>query len=630
MAVAAALQSSDRLGLLTVALGPVQPFIAAARSLRDLRTGSALLSYLSFCAMRPVIDRLGKHNLISPSLYGNPWQRSGQGEETIPTSGLPHRFLALVPWGEEGAEAATLARACEAAAKDALVEIAAAVRGKIAERMDDFRGWDALWDAQIDAMLHVRAVAVPLDVDASTLSRLGIPTDADEGGGVGWIGLVDLAGRVLAARRSVLPVPVNPAAEATGTVAKCTLLGSWEQMGDGVFWKVAPDRLRMGGVRMRPSERFCAQSLVKRFAFPAFPQITFGFEPKDVRFPDTATVAAAEWLEGAGPDLQRYADRGEWSGQWLHWVRQDQDKDEARCPDEVWAQILEAKRNSKNNPPSYYAILVADGDNMGQWLRGDKLDQGRRMSPLHHMAISEALANFSVHAAPAIVTNHKGWLIYSGGDDVLAVLPAARALSCALALRNAFRGTGGWYEGRLALGDKAGLSVGVAVVHHKEDLREALDAARTAEKKAKGDGRDRLALTVRRRSGEHATSFLRWENVPWMTALVEAFRDGASDRWAYRLRGMAGTLDGLPVDAGTAELKRQVGRSEGETLERLARLGPILDLAPAATDDDTKAMALAALAAAYERFRHGHDGPRIADFALACQDASFLARGRDR
>lgn len=579
--------------------------------------------------MRPVIDGLGKHNLISPSLYGNPRQRSGQGEETIPTSGLPHRFLALVPWGEEGAEAAALARACEAAAKDALVEIAAAVRGRIAERMGDFPGWDALWDSQIDAMLHVRAVAVPLDADASTLSRLGVPTDADEGGGVGWIGLVDLAGRVLAARRSVLPVPVNPTAQAARTVAKCTLLGSWEQMGDEGFWKVAPNKLRVGGVRMRPKERFCAQSLVKRFAFPAFLRTALELEREDARFPDTATVAAVEWLGEAGLDWQGHAEEGKWSGQWLHWTRQDQDKDEVCDSDDVWRLISEAKRKSKNNPPSYYAILVADGDNMGQWLRGEKLDQGQRMSPLHHMAISEALANFAIHAAPTIVTNHKGWLIYSGGDDVLAVLPAAHALSCALALRNAFRGIGGWHEGRFALGDKAGLSVGVAVVHHKEDLREALDAARAAEKKAKSDGRDRLALTVRRRSGEHATSVLRWEDVPWVTALVEAFRDGASDRWAYRLRSLADTLDRLPTGASAAELKRQIGRSEGDTLEKLARLGPILDLAPAA-DDDTKAMALAALEAAYERFRHDHDGPRIADFVLVCQEASFLARGRDR
>ncbi len=39
---------------LSFALGPVQPFIEAARSVRDLWSGSAILSWLAFAAMRPV------------------------------------------------------------------------------------------------------------------------------------------------------------------------------------------------------------------------------------------------------------------------------------------------------------------------------------------------------------------------------------------------------------------------------------------------------------------------------------------------------------------------------------------------------------------------------------------------
>src|SRR6202035_1604331 len=58
--------------LLTFALGPVQPFIAAARTVRDLWTGSYLLSWLTFAAMRPVLEECGPAAVLSPALRGNP------------------------------------------------------------------------------------------------------------------------------------------------------------------------------------------------------------------------------------------------------------------------------------------------------------------------------------------------------------------------------------------------------------------------------------------------------------------------------------------------------------------------------------------------------------------------------
>ena len=55
---------------LCFALGPVQPFIRAARSVRDLWSGSALLSWLAFQAMSPVIEKLGADGVRLP---GAPW-----------------------------------------------------------------------------------------------------------------------------------------------------------------------------------------------------------------------------------------------------------------------------------------------------------------------------------------------------------------------------------------------------------------------------------------------------------------------------------------------------------------------------------------------------------------------------
>ena len=114
----------DGAAYLSFALGPVQPFIGAARSVRDLWTGSALLSWLAFQAMSPVLENLGPTAFVYPALRGSPlvdlWlRRAGLGDRVplpsrrarlAPT--LPHRFVAVVPWGPDGAEAAAFRRAC--------------------------------------------------------------------------------------------------------------------------------------------------------------------------------------------------------------------------------------------------------------------------------------------------------------------------------------------------------------------------------------------------------------------------------------------------------------------------------------------------------------------------------------
>lgn len=634
---AAGMAGGGAIGVLTLSVGPVQSFIAAARSLRDLWTGSALLSWLSFQALRPVIERLGPWAVVFPALRGNPlvdlWLEREVGliGGTVPVPSadammvpnLPHRSLAIVPWGPNGAAARELARACEDAARKALEKVAEKVRTAIdGAHGQDHAGWDGLWSAQIKEMLRVQVVAVPLDPSADQLERLKIGTGSEP-----WPAVTDLAGRVLAAARAVRLVPVSATTAEAGAVPKCSLLGTWEQMGGDIvnkvnaFWDAAPERLRMDGVRIRKGERFCAPSLVKRFAFPAVLGSELGLAQADARFPDTATVAAMEWLEAAELDWQAFANRGDWSGQWLHWRVRDQDKDEEPCPKDIFDAIHDARHRTDEGPPAYYAILAADGDRMGDTLRREATD------PVAHGELSARIGAFAAGDVGRIVREHKGVTIYAGGDDVLAVLPTRRALMCGQRLRNAFKARVG-----------PGLSVGVAVVHHKADLRDARDAARDAEKAAKGAGRDRLALTIRRRSGEHATSLLKWDDVAWADRLVEAFRNGASDRWAYRLRQLAEPLDGMKeADARIAELKRQIGRAETDTLQKLADHLPAG--APTDPDDPVKDRAKRAMVAAFGSFHAGRDDPPrrappdpdpvLHDFAMLCQAASFLARARD-
>ncbi len=113
-----AADSNDACALLALSIGPVQPFIAAARSTSDLWAGSHLLARLSWEAMRVVCERYGPDAILFPRLRGVPqvdlWLRDDCGLDSTLFNGctwthrstdanplfiaaLPNRFVAVVP-----------------------------------------------------------------------------------------------------------------------------------------------------------------------------------------------------------------------------------------------------------------------------------------------------------------------------------------------------------------------------------------------------------------------------------------------------------------------------------------------------------------------------------------------------
>ncbi len=217
-------------------------------------------------------------------------------------------------------------------------------------------------------------------------------------------------------------------------------------------------------------------------------------------------------------------------------------------------------------------------------------------------------------------------MIYSGGDDVLALLPARQAVACAAALRRAFRGedggSPGWTEreGRqlLTMGNRATLSAGIAFVHFMEDLRLALDGARQAEKAAKDAGRNWLTLRFMRRSGEHSEAGLSWERAPWFQKLVAIFAGGATDRWTYRLRRELPTLQGgmIPDAAVRAEIRRLVDRTKKDASDSTG---------PSGKDAEQWWQAFSEAG----RQRGRLLATLLEAFTLLCQGALFVARGHD-
>jgi len=103
--------------LLTLAIGPVQSFIAAARSTSDLWAGSHLLSRLAWEAMKPVCEALGPDAILFPRLRSVPqvdlwlqemnlpkrlfaeceWTQQATDANPLFAAALPNRFVAIVP-----------------------------------------------------------------------------------------------------------------------------------------------------------------------------------------------------------------------------------------------------------------------------------------------------------------------------------------------------------------------------------------------------------------------------------------------------------------------------------------------------------------------------------------------------
>lgn len=167
-------------------------------------------------------------------------------------------------------------------------------------------------------------------------------------------------------------------------------------------------------------------------------------------------------------------------------------------------------------PTPYYAIIHADGDSMGE-----AINYHAKQGYMRHREFSQKLESFA-QSVSGIVMKHKGAPVYSGGDDVLALLPLHTVLACAQELEKTFSielnkqfkdESTEEAEARKKI-IKPTLSVGIAIVHHLSLLNEALDLARAAEKAAKNvSGKNGLAISLSKRSGETYTIAFSWQEL---------------------------------------------------------------------------------------------------------------------
>jgi CRISPR-associated protein Cmr2 len=224
----------------------------------------------------------------------------------------------------------------------------------------------------------------------------------------------------------------------------------------------------------------------------------------------------------------------------------------------------EEKDETEEKEPSYpyFAILVADGDNMGTLLDAQDSEEA-------HHALSAKLVEFCT-TAKQIVKDHDGYPVYAGGDDVLAFLPVHRAVKCATQIREAFMTI--LPESAKVGKKKSGLSAGVAIVHYKEPLAHSLGHARDAERAAKDGGRDSLCLATHTRGGVPFLVTQRWADWGDFDTWIQGFeKDQLTRGVAYELKNLVKECSGTDISEEIlrGEAQRIWERKQPEGITRL-------------------------------------------------------------
>jgi CRISPR-associated protein Cmr2 len=220
------------------------------------------------------------------------------------------------------------------------------------------------------------------------------------------------------------------------------------------------------------------------------------------------------------------------------WLAEDMNLD-LRETEQLRASVQQAHRAlgfGDGNPSDWWVMLLADGDGMGDYVSGQKLEKydkyldpqaieldglqldalfqtKKRMGPATHVGLNRALLDFSNRLVPYLTEQRFcGKVVYSGGDDVMSVLPLEDLPDYVRSLRAAWRGdsdpgdefvnhpsktteaTGYWqikpgaklpgipHRPLFTMGQKATLSAGVVIAHKSVPLPTVLEALWDAEK----------------------------------------------------------------------------------------------------------------------------------------------------
>ena len=495
--------------LLAISVGPVQEFIAAARRTRDLWFGSYLLSEIS----KAVAKRIGKITGLDSLIFPAPENLSKLDADS--DLNVANIILANVPGRPED---------IVTQAKDAAEEKWRAFADETFNKASEFIE-EGVWKAQLDDIVEFYAAWVQYDRDyASARQRVM---------------------RLLIARKSCRDFkqdststrrPKSSLDGARDSVLK--ELSSKENiekrrkaicLADGEHLDVVGMTKRIGGgLRSYPSTcRIAVDPWVRAARLDALRSVcaTISDEKKLTKLDPRRWPQYRDFpFDGSVLLPSRYRDIYRETGVDFSKI--------SRLSDELYKI---RKELLDKEPQPYLAILFADGDQIGRAISAIR-------SADMHQEFSQTLSSFA-GIAKGLVQEYQGSLVYSGGDDVLALLPVDTCIRCARAMHDAFSAL---MQDQIE--DKDGaptLSVGISIGHFMEPLEDLLKWGRNAERDAKTPDRNGLAIHWHTRGGSRVSVRSQWNQ--WgsqfderMLLWVDSFSKGRiPSRIIYDLRQLA-------------------------------------------------------------------------------------------
>lgn len=466
---------------------PVQSFVSQARKTQDLYASSFMLSHLCRVAANKT-KKVCEADIIFPD---------------IQKSSIPNRFIAVITAEKNNLQ--QIGNAIQQAVEDEIKDIA----NSIITKLDIITPTG--FDTQINSYFTVNWLFIPY---------------SEENYEQCYRELESLMGAI----KTVRAFQQYPDSERG---RKCSICGERNVK----FYRMTETEKDKSGVKARKlfsEDVFIVGSRDSRSLPPRYLQAGEGLcgicftkrcidsiniSGYEARFPSTSKIAlfeAFKHLKEKQHDLQSVINSDEYEPQAIFALKNKKSLDNfpelSDAEKHNTQKIYEAleKHNIPYSP--YYAIMLFDGDSMGEWLSGSKIKKGQLKQ--FHNALTRRLGDFA-STVREIIKEPLGVTVYAGGEDFLGFFNLNHLLKGTKMLREKFdemvnQPLKDFYADSTY---NMTFSAGIIIAHIKTPLSEVLNWARKMEREAKEiDDKDAFAIAVLKHSGEIEQTVFKWKS----------------------------------------------------------------------------------------------------------------------
>lgn len=565
--------------VLIFTFSPVQPFIAQARRAADLYSGSQILVELARAAAQEMNKLTPKPELIYPASLAHD---------------VPNRLVAIVSDVEACVKAAQTgfntkwAELCQAA-REKLQELPPATDAE----------WETIWKRQVSSLWEPYWAAAEMSGDDFHSAY------------------EDARHALEAAKRARAFPQVNEDGLKDSLSGERSSLRTKDLDGRKYWSAIATSESIRSKLKPEGRERLDALGAVKRFGDL---DVKKNIPPLN-GFPSTSTIAAQPYLRRCraldSARLKAYATEldklgcftvrngGDWPydgdlffREMLKPRRMEEEYDVPLTTSLGNAQkALAALPEKAGRPSAYYAILALDGDSLGKRINAcESVAEAEQLSKAltDYATGIRASMKFEAGAEPDV------YVIYNGGDDLLAMTPLENAFQTAWEWKELFKEKVGVHAKEIESKDGKKewvgrtASAGIAIVHHQAPLSASLRAARSALEHAKHlPGKDAVCIQVLKRSGSPVEIISKWDDMDG-DLFGKIFSDFSihegkeksplSSKFAFSVLEESGVTNALESEARASSLKRLIKRHKqegaaepGTTAEALAAWAAKMD-----------------------------------------------------